>query len=381
MPDRYLRPPRELRVDNEDWPNIQDFFAFPDRYGGSYPVNEEAYAARHRAQRHARPPRKDFDALLAPAASGDLFWRLPAVEYLTDRIPAAKLVLRPDPMVAVYLQQAKDADYSLRKQCDELGIPWSARLLEGDELTKEAVMVAAFLPSSVFAQTKAPGNWAHMVLQAYRLNCVDEAIVWVAFHAAEIDSDDIDYIATLENLHRSTSAATVCERSREWHEQADAEMFKRKYGYRMEASANVPAGMEEFVFAGYRFKALMSFGDFRDESKVMHHCVWSRFSMVSQCLYYSVTDAGNGNRAATIEFAREGRLLEAKGFGNAQVPDDVMQAAWLVENRIRQLRVSDVSEMERERVLKEVMEELGVVKDEPKEKGPPQFSWRKLFFG
>jgi len=333
------------------------------------------------AQMHRRKVR-DPDSLIKSPSSADLFWRLPAVEYLVDRIPAARLVLKPEPMVAIYLQQAKETGLGLREQCEELGLPWAARLLQGDEITIEAIKVAAILTPSTFAQTKRAGAWAGIVLHAYALGSCDEAVAWVAMHADEIERDDVDYIATLDALHRSTAPATVLERSAEWHEQVNADHFAKKHGRRPDASAHVPESLTEIVLPGYVFKALTDFGAFQAESRAMHHCVWSRFDLHSARIYYSVVDRETDKRVATAEFARSGSLLECQGFANGKVPGPVLAAAAEVTARIRDFFSTDASEQTKAKALDEAMHDLGVVpRESEQEPEPRQFSWRRLLLG
>ena len=293
-----------------------------------------------------------------------LFWSLPAVKYLVDRIPAVRVILENNlsPMAALYLQAAKDEGWPLRQQCEALGLPWHARTLTASESTNDTVSAAKVLPALVFAQARPSGEaikpWARRIVELYGLGVSDAVLHWCAWNMEGLDRDAGDYLRTITTIAPSTKAKTVNERSREWHDrvvrgqrQQAWQLLGNSFGHRANDKAVVPHDIRTVEFHGLSFRALRTYADFVAEGSELSHCVSTRFDYAragGRC-YFSISD--KGRQVATAEYANNtGNLLEIKAHRNKSPADKYRAAAEAFSEIVRSgapasaLRVSETVE-------------------------------------
>lgn len=256
-----------------------------------------------------------------------LFWHIPAVAYLVEKIPAARHVIKPDGITATYLAEAKAAGYPLKKQCEDLGIPWTARLLTASESRLSVIKAASFLAPSVFAQTKACETWGNRLCWLFERGARPAVIEWAARHIMALPDDARDYLLTLETIASTTKAKTIADRNREWHANVNHERTAAQYGFRLSDRAKSPHGIEKAEYAGYEFHAMVSFDDFYKDGQEQRHCITSRFggALAGSRYYFSIRK--DGKRLATAEYDLSGNVLELKSFANGAPPMAVKMAA------------------------------------------------------
>lgn len=147
---------------------------------------------------------------------------LPEVAYLVDRVPMAKLMLKPDEIHLRFCQHAKESNMSLKEQCNILGIPWHARKIHKELVSQAALDIAKALPPSVFAQTypseMIPAkHWLSMV--KVFITAADDKKLWMAQNALESRrwwSDIKPYLTALQSVPSSLKASTMADRAKEW---------------------------------------------------------------------------------------------------------------------------------------------------------------------
>lgn len=261
-----------------------------------------------------------------------LFFEIPAVKYLIEKIPAARVVIAQDGVTAAYLMEAKHLGLPLKKQCEDLGIPWTARLLTEGEVSVDAVKVASFLAPSVFSQSKPKErftNWAARVLDVYESGCPEEVVTWAAWNVAALSGDDLDYLKSLKTIAPSTKPETVKERSREWHRSFHRRQQIASIGASESSRAILPEGFtgKALEFSDLTFKPLVTPDDFLDESHEMRHCISTRFHYAFGGTRFYFSISGGGKRLATAEYHLDGTLSEIKAFANAKPTSAVIDAA------------------------------------------------------
>ncbi|WP_269582013.1 hypothetical protein [Roseibium sp. Sym1] len=116
---------------------------------------------------------------------------LPEVKALTDKIPAAALLIEPDPIHLRFFQYARDSRMPLRDQCQYLGLPWIARKIPPGFETIAAISVARSLAPSVFSAAMPPNeeefhDWVSEIIQIDELIINESARRWYAFHCLEL---------------------------------------------------------------------------------------------------------------------------------------------------------------------------------------------------
>lgn len=263
---------------------------------------------------------------------GDIFFAIPSVAYLVEKIPATKILIKPHAYLVTYLAEAKALGLSLKKQCEDLGIPWTARLLTATECTMDSVKLASVLPPSIFSQAKPKdgvGLWATRLVGLYEAGASEEVMAWAAWHVLDLVNDDLDYLKTIHKIAPSTKVATIKERSTEWHRNIWRRERLASIGAHEGSKAKLPEHLssEPIEYCGHVFALLTTPDDFYDEGKEMRHCIATRFAYAQngQRCYASVSK--DGKRLATAEYdSRSGALLEIKAFANAS-PDSATRAA------------------------------------------------------
>lgn len=269
----------------------------------------------------------------------DLFFKIPSVAYLVEKIPAAKVVIAKDGVTAAYLNEAKAQGLSLRQQCKDLGIPWSARLLAANEVSEDTVRLAMILEPTVFVQAKPKERvheWAARILILSRDGAAKAVITWAAWHVLDIRIDDLDYLARVREIAPSTSPKTVRERSVAWHAQFRQPHLTRggQPSFERDVKAKLPAHVdwERRTFHGYEFHPLKTYGDFEDEGAGLRHCVATRFSNAKDGhrIYFSLRL--DGKRVATAEyekviFSNKWTLREIKSLSNRMPAPSAKEAA------------------------------------------------------
>lgn len=267
-----------------------------------------------------------------------LFYRLPSVMYLIEKIPAAQAVMKPDGVTATYLNEAKASGLSLKQQCKDLGIPWSSRLLSKSEVSLDAVKVAAILEPTVFAQAKPKenvGTWASRILTIHSSGAGKSVIDWAAWHVLEVGSDDIDYLGRQRDIVPSTSSKTIRERSAEWHRR----IWLAPIGFASDHAPDAPAALpgcidwSSMIFAGYEFRPLKTYADFAAEGSALRNCVSTRFPHAKRGdrVYFSMRTP-KGENVATVEYehgilSSAFHLREIKSISNAPPPPAAKLAA------------------------------------------------------
>jgi len=260
----------------------------------------------------------------------EIFWKIPAVAYLVERIPAAKVVIKPTAFTLTYLTEAKAQGLSLRAQCDDLGIPWSARLLTADEASVAAVKIASILPPSVFSQAKEKskiGLWAENVLWLAERGAHKSVVEWAAWHMADLQSDDRDYLLSLSEIAPSTKASTIRERSLRWHRDQDLRQAVLQYGFKLSARAKIPHDLERCSHSGFDFVAFRTLEDFIEDGRDQKHCIATRFRYAAMGTHVYFSIRSGSSKIATVEYAPTGELLEIKGPTNRMPEARVVHAA------------------------------------------------------
>lgn len=257
-----------------------------------------------------------------------LFWQLPQVVFLVERIPSAKVVLKPEPMTALYLDGAKREGFSLKRQCDELGIPWSSRKLKPEQVSVDVVKMATILKPSTFVQAAASApdihQWGARLLWLAERGAKDAILEWAAWNQHALTQDDSDYILTLESIPMCTKAGTIKERSHEWHERQHMVQY---YGGDPTEKADPLLWPDEIECDGYQVVGLKTRRQFHDEGSEQRHCVRSRFEYAKRGMrvYYSIRQ-GN-RRLATVEYSGDGEVTEIKAFANRAPSAEVKKVA------------------------------------------------------
>jgi hypothetical protein len=120
-----------------------------------------------------------------------LMLRLPEVAYFVEKVPIARVVIKPSAVHLRYFQHARDAGISFKAQCEALDIPWHARKIPADCVSKNALKVARMLSASLFAQTMPSDRehferWVRVIVGCGSYGALPpHSQVWLAHHAVE----------------------------------------------------------------------------------------------------------------------------------------------------------------------------------------------------
>ena len=275
------------------------------------------------------------------------FWDLPVVAYLIGKIPAVRTVLEHYGLArmwqaAVYLLEAEQRGLSIKRQCEDLGVPWSARWLSPSECCIDAVKVAAFLPPQVFKETKPAEydyyrdlgvkQWAELVLWLYERGAKASVVNWYARHCLKINRDDRDYLLTLHKIDHRTKPETIMSRSAKWHKEIAAAREAEQLGWKPGQTVKIPHDIESYEYRGLTFVALRTIEDFIEDGREQRHCIADRFSYAvkMRACYFSIRDK-DGKRLSTVEFEPQRGMKfvvsENLAFGNKKPPRHVKQNA------------------------------------------------------
>lgn len=297
----------------------------------------------------SRASQRQLRTILIGVNEEQLFWRCPVVSYLVDKIPAASAVIKPNQTTLAYLSQAKAEGYPLRKQCEDLGIPWSARLIDKACVSQDAVMAAVVLKPSPFSQSLpndvTTNKWAGLVVSLYKKGGSDSALNWLARHYRSIQSTEVlDYLAQCGEVAITTKPDTIFKRNRDWHDQihrsrsmAEIDAY-RQYG---EAKPKRDA----FHYRGFDFIPLKTAEDFYQEGREQRNCVMSRFPDAVYGRYHYYSMRKDGRRVATVQYDAD-RIVEIKAACNKAVEPEIAniaQVAWQSEPEQRILPPAKIS--------------------------------------
>lgn len=153
---------------------------------------------------------------------------LPEVSYFVDRIPIAKVVLKPSAVHLRFMQHARDSRMSLKKQCEALNIPWHARKVPAGLVHKDVLKVARVLSASTFCQTMpstAEGMkcWLYAILRGHERRLLPHAMRWLAHNGAELPPEEYNlfpYLRYAKALAASTPIDVVTRRAEKWRARA-----------------------------------------------------------------------------------------------------------------------------------------------------------------
>lgn len=146
---------------------------------------------------------------------------LPEVSYFVERIPIAKVVLKPSAVHLRFMQHARDSRMPLKKQCAALDIPWHARKVPANLVHKDVLKVARVLSASTFCQTMpstAEGmeRWRYAILRGHEQRLQPHAMRWLAHHGAELpfgQNNLFPYLSEIGSLAASTTIDVVKRRA------------------------------------------------------------------------------------------------------------------------------------------------------------------------
>lgn len=160
----------------------------------------------------------------------DIMLRLPEVAYFVEKIPIARVVIKPTAVHLRFFQHARDSGLSFRAQCEAFNIPWHARKVPEASACKPVLKASRILSASVFGRTfpeypQRARQWAENVIRAKTDGLSEHAIQWVAEHGAKISGTVLRtctaYLLVTKSLPAATPVEAVLERTRKLAERSD----------------------------------------------------------------------------------------------------------------------------------------------------------------
>jgi hypothetical protein len=167
-----------------------------------------------------------------------LMLRLPEVAYFVEKVPIARVVIKPSAVHLRYFQHARDSGISFKAQCEALDIPWHARKIPSDCVSKNALKVARMLSASLFAQTMPSDRehferWVRVILGCGSYGALPpHSKVWLAHHAVEYPADGeneliLSYLRSCGSLDPKASVEDVRRWAQKKQDAATRERARR----------------------------------------------------------------------------------------------------------------------------------------------------------